>query len=68
MEIFDEELRKYLNYEKAPLELKRDWDRLMACSPESEKEASEEHSAMKAFVWLYEWEKHGKRENSRIGN
>ena len=62
VEIFDEELRKYLNYEKAPLELKRDWDRLMACSPESEKEASEEHSAMKAFVWLYEWEKHGKRE------
>jgi len=62
VEIFDEELRKYLNYEKAPLELKRDWDRLMACSPESEKEASEEHSAMKAFVWLYEWKKHGKRE------
>lgn len=61
VEIFDEELRKYLNYEKAPLELKRDWDRLMACSPESEREASEEHSAMKAFVWLYEWEKHGKR-------
>ena len=62
VEMFDEELRKYLNYEKAPLELKRDWDRLMACSPESEKEASEEHSAMKAFVWLYEWKKHGKRE------
>ena len=62
VEIFDEELRKYLNYGKAPLELKRDWDRLMACSPESEKEASEEHSAMKAFVWLYEWKKHGKRE------
>jgi len=61
VEIFDEELRKYLNHGKAPLELKRDWDRLMACSPESEKGASEEHSAMKAFVWLYEWEKHGKR-------
>ncbi|GEM_PF-2269876 len=61
-ENFDDELMKYLDYEKAPWELKQNRDKLMACSPaDYEKNASNEHSAMKAFVWLYEWMRHDKR-------
>lgn len=62
VENFDGELEKYREYKKAPRELKRNWDKLMACSPtDYEKKASNEHSAMKAFVWLYEWIRHDKR-------
>ena len=60
VEEFDKELiEKYLNYRKAPPELKKEWDKLEACSIESG-EASKEHSAMKAFVWIYEWKLHNK--------
>ncbi|MEA2032536.1 MAG: hypothetical protein U9N41_03005 [Euryarchaeota archaeon] len=58
---FEDELEKYLDYGKAPWELKRDWDKLTACSPDDNEQASDEHSAMKAFVWLYEWKKHKKQ-------
>ena len=62
IEEFDNELvKRYLDYKKAPWDLKQDWDRLTACSSDDNEEASEEHSAMKAFVWLYEWKKYGKR-------
>lgn len=62
VEIFDNELMKYLDYEKAPWDLKQNRDKLVACSPaDYEKKASDEHSAMKAFVWLYEWIRHDKR-------
>lgn len=60
-ENFDEELRKYLDYQKAPRELRHNRHRLTACSPTDYEKASDEHSAMKAFVWLYEWKRHDKR-------
>ena len=61
VEEFDKELiEKYLNYRKAPSELKKEWDKLEACSGESG-EASKEHSAMKAFVWIYEWKGNDKK-------
>ena len=56
----EELIRKYLNFE-APDELKYDWDRLVASSSDGDEDASPLHSAMKAFVWMYEWKKHEKR-------
>jgi hypothetical protein len=57
----EELIRKYLNSEKAPDELKYNWDRLVASSPDGDEDASPLHSAVKAFVWVYEWKKHEKR-------
>ena len=62
-EDLEEDLRKYkynLNF-KAPDELKYDWDRVVASSPDSNKDASDVHSAMKAFVWMYEWKRNEKQ-------
>jgi len=67
VDTFDDELiEKYLNYKKAPSELKENWDRLTKCSPEDYAQASEIHSAMKAFVWMYEWKNSGKRKNPEL--
>ncbi len=57
----EELIRKYLNYSEAPDELKYNWDRLVASSPDGDEDASSLHSVMKAFVWIYEWKKHGKK-------
>jgi len=62
VDVFDDELiKRYLDDKKAPWELKQDRDRLIASSSNGEKKASPIHSAMKAFVWMYEWNKHEKR-------
>lgn len=62
IEKFDSELiEKYLNPKRAPEQLRYDWDRLVVSSPEDDKDASPIHSAMKAFVWIYEWKKHEKK-------
>lgn len=62
IEKFDSELiEKYLNPKRAPEQLRYDWDRLVASSPEDDKDASPIHSAMKSFVWIYEWKKHEKK-------
>lgn len=66
VETFDKELKKYLNYKKAPSELKENWDRLTKCSPDDYAQASDVHSAMKAFVWMHEWKKSGKRKNPEL--
>ena len=57
---FDKTLLKFLDYSKAPNELKVMWHKLKAKSPESSEQASEEHSAMKSFVWQYLWKKYKK--------
>ncbi len=57
---FEKVLLKFLDYNKAPNELKVMWHKLMAKSPESPEQASEEHSAMKSFVWQYLWKKYRK--------
>jgi len=57
---FENILREYLEYSKAPDELKEVWDKLMAKSPEDLEQASEEHSAMKSFVWQYLWKRYKK--------
>lgn len=59
-QMFNDQLEKYLNFSKAPNELKVMWHKLMAKSPESSEQASEEHSAMKSFVWQYLWKKYKK--------
>jgi hypothetical protein len=62
VDVFDDELiKRYLDDKGAPWELKQDRDRLIASSSDGEKKASPIHSAMKAFVWMYEWKKHEKR-------
>lgn len=62
VDVFDDELiKRYLDDKRAPWELKQDRDRLIASSSDGEKKASPIHSAMKAFVWMYEWKKHEKR-------
>ena len=55
---FNDYLKNYLDYNKAPDELKLRWHKLIAKSPEDLEEASYEHSAMKAFVWIYAWKKY----------
>lgn len=56
---FDELLKeKYLVYSKAPEELRLNWRRVFAKSPESSDAASKEHSAMKAFTWIYAKRRH----------
>lgn len=55
---FNDSLRRYLDFNKAPKELKLRWHKLRAKSPETSEEASDEHSAMKAFVWIYTWKKY----------
>lgn len=61
-EDFERELiKEYLNPDKAPEKLRYDWDRLIASSSDVDEEASPIHSAMKAFVWMYEWKKYKKR-------
>jgi hypothetical protein len=57
----DELIEKYFNHDKAPEQLRNDWDKLVVSSPNGDEDASKLHSAMKAFVWLYEWKKHGKK-------
>jgi len=59
-QMFNDQLERYLDFSKAPNELKVMWHKLMAKSPESSEQASEEHSAMKSFVWQYIWKKHKK--------
>ena len=54
-------IKKYLTSEKAPEQLRYDWDKLVASSPDGDEDASPLHSAMKAFVWWYEWKKYGKK-------
>ncbi len=54
-QMFNDQLEKYLDFSKAPNELKVMWHKLMAKSPESSEHASFEHSAMKSFVWQYLW-------------
>lgn len=62
IEGLDSELiKKYLNPKRAPEQLRYDWDKLVASSPDGDEDASPVHSAMKAFVWTYEWKKHGKK-------
>jgi hypothetical protein len=55
-------IRKYLNeyYRRAPEELKCVWNKLTASSATDEEEASDLHSALKAFIWSIKWEE-GKR-------
>ena len=61
-EDFDDTLmREYLDHKKAPEQLRYDWDKLVASSPDGDEDASPIHSAMKAFVWMYEWKKHEKK-------
>jgi len=50
---FEKALLKFLDYNKAPNELKVMWHKVTAKSQESSEQASEEHSAMKSFVWQY---------------
>ncbi len=57
---FEKTLFEYLDYNKAPNELKIMWHKLMAKSPESTEQASEVHSAMKSLVWQYLWRKYGR--------
>jgi len=57
-ERFNSSLEEYLDFSKVPDELKLRWHKLLAKSPESLEEASKEHSAMKAFTWIYLWKKH----------
>ncbi len=59
-QMFNDQLEKYLDFSKAPNELRVMWHKLMAKSPESSEQASEEHSAMKSFVWQYLWKKYKK--------
>ncbi len=49
-----------LDFSKAPKELKVMWHKLMAKSPESSDQASDEHSSMKSFVWQYLWKRYKK--------
>ncbi len=55
---FNDKLKEYLDFSKAPKELRVMWHKLMAKSPDTSEQASDEHSAMKSFVWQYLWEKH----------
>ena len=57
---FNDQLERFLDFNKAPKELKVMWHRLMTKSPDSSEQASEEHSAMKSFVWQYLWKKYKK--------
>ncbi len=57
---FEKRLMEYLNFSKAPKELKVVWHKLVAKSPDDSEQASEEHSAMKSFVWQYLWRKYSK--------
>lgn len=56
-------INEYLNYGRAPLELKYQWSELMSRRPIEEgdecEDASEIHSGMKGFLWIYEWRKSG---------
>ncbi len=49
-----------------PSELRKNRNRLTKCSPDDYAQASDVHSAMKAFVWMYEWKKSGKRKNPEL--
>ena len=59
-QMFNDQLERFLDFSKAPNELKMMWHKLKAKSPESSEQASEEHSAMKSFVWQYLWKKYKK--------
>jgi len=59
-QMFNDQLERYLDFSKAPNELKVMWHKLKAKSPESSEQASEEHSAMKSFVWQYLYKKYKK--------
>jgi hypothetical protein len=63
VESLEEDLSTYLHNLrlKGPAKLKYDWDRVGASSPDSNEDANEVHSAMKAFLWMYEWKKHEKQ-------
>ena len=55
---FDRELAKFLDFSEAPEQLRKLRDKLVASAPDRGEVASDEHSAMKAFVWLYAWREH----------
>lgn len=56
---FESELiDQYLSYEKLPAPLMERYDDLTTRSPNNIEQAGELHSAMKGFVWVYEWKKH----------
>ncbi len=59
-QVFNDQLKKYLDFSKAPKELRVMWHKLMAKSPEISEQASEEHSAMKSFVWQHLYRKYKK--------
>ncbi|MDF2955134.1 MAG: hypothetical protein OD815_000750 [Candidatus Alkanophagales archaeon MCA70_species_2] len=61
VDAFDRELEKFLGFSEAPKKLRKLRDKLVASAPDKGEPASGEHSAMKAFVWLYAWKKHQKR-------
>jgi len=55
---FDRELAKFLDFSEAPEQLRKLQNKLVASAPDRGEVASDEHSAMKAFVWLHAWRKH----------
>ena len=59
-QMFNDQLEKYLDFSKAPNELRVMWHKLMAKSPVSSEQASEEHSPVKSFIWQYLWKKYKK--------
>ena len=61
VDAFDRRLAELLDFSEAPKKLRKLQDKLVASAPDKGEPASEEHSAMKAFVWLYAWKKHQKR-------
>ena len=61
VEQFERTLLGYLKSTKVPRELRKEWDKLFIKSPESQEFASETHSAMKSFVWIYLWRKYNKK-------
>jgi hypothetical protein len=58
-------IEKYLDYKNAPEPLRRMWHKLVSKGPTERKDepeqASDIHSAIKAFVWRLLWEKSGKK-------
>lgn len=54
---FDRMLKKrYLEPRRLPPELRKDYDKLIARSPDEEEQATDLHSSMKGFVWIWRWE------------
>ena len=58
VDAFDRRLAELLDFSKAPKKLRKLQNKLVASAPDKGETASDEHSAMKAFVWLHAWREH----------